>query len=336
MRAEIRWDITGPDTLETLAHILTENWGLRHVPWQPLPSGHTNTSHIILDDAAAKVLRVSWPHKAQAQVERECSVLAHLLAYPALPAVPRICPTRDGQPCISTADGRWLHLFERIDGTPGLPAAVYDGIRQAMHALAHLHMALAGLPTAETNPVAWLLERYRRVAARPAPPMAEAAAVHYKTVLRYIGSSLTAAATDIPGPVQWLHGDYHAGNVLFDGARISGIVDFDDVGCGSTLLEVAFALFAFSRNVSCEERFDFDPALWALGLHTYAENHERFDPAWLLRHRDTLCELFCIDQVLIHLEAAQRGLWPLTPGIGFFACWHHTQACCEASLVSSV
>jgi len=32
--------------------------------------------------------------------------------------------------------------------------------------------------------------------------------------------------------------------------------------------------------------------------------------------------LFCAYQVLIHLEGAQRGLWELTEGIGFWPCWH--------------
>lgn len=43
---------------------------------------------------------------------------------------------------------------------------------------------------------------------------------------------------------------------------------------------------------------------------------------YLRVNRDTLRTLFCIDQILIHLEAAQRGLWQPGPGIGFLGCWH--------------
>ncbi|MDI9654125.1 aminoglycoside phosphotransferase, partial [Burkholderia cenocepacia] len=34
-----------------------------------------------------------------------------------------------------------------------------------------------------------------------------------------------------------------------------------------------------------------------------------------------LMTLFCADQTLIHLEAAQRGLWMPGPGIGFLGGW---------------
>ncbi|HET8897340.1 MAG TPA: phosphotransferase [Rhodanobacteraceae bacterium] len=284
---------------------------------------------MLLGDQNAWVLRVSWPHKRTTQVEREAAVLAHLRTHPALPAVPSACPTHSGQPYLRTDDGRWLHLFERIDGTT---TTAHDSVGPALRALASLHGALAKLPVKETSPVAWLLERHRRVTARPAPPMARTLAVHYANVLERIGACLVASADRILGPAQWLHGDYHPGNLLFNESRVSGIVDFDEVGSGSPTLELAFALFAFSRNVFCEERFEFDPALWVQGLHAYAGAHGHFDTAWLLRHRDDLCSLFCIDQILIHLEAAQRGLWSLTPGIGFHACWHHLQTPCVSSL----
>jgi hypothetical protein len=38
-------------------------------------------------------------------------------------------------------------------------------------------------------------------------------------------------------------------------------------------------------------------------------------------NRDALRVLFCADQTLIHLEAAQRGLWMPGPGIGFLGGW---------------
>jgi Ser/Thr protein kinase RdoA (MazF antagonist) len=309
--------------VETLANILAANWGLSKVQWQPLPSGHTNSSHILLGGKQALVLRVSWPHKPLAQIEREATVLAYLDTCPTLPATPRICHTHDGRPYTCTEDGRWLHLFERIDGVTGLPTTSPDGTEHALRALASLHGALAKLSADETSPVAWLLERYYRVTTRPAPPMAQTLAANFSSVLQHIGTRLSAAAKWIPGPVQWLHGDYHPGNLLFVVNRVHGIVDFDDVGLGSPLLELAFALFACSRNVACEDRFEFDPACWMYGLRTYADACSDLDTAWLVEHLDDLLDLFCIDQVLIHLEAAQRNLWSLTPGIGFLACWSH-------------
>ena len=44
-------------------------------------------------------------------------------------------------------------------------------------------------------------------------------------------------------------------------------------------------------------------------------------PDWMHDRRDALMALFCVDQTLIHLEAAQRGLWVPGPGLGFLGGW---------------
>jgi aminoglycoside phosphotransferase (APT) family kinase protein len=159
----------------------------------------------------------------------------------------------------------------------------------------------------------------------------------YGPLLDCLGRYLSAAHAGIPGPVHWLHGDYHPGNLLFVGGRVSGIVDFDDVGQGARVLELACALFAFSRNNSLEDRFEFDGVLWDRGLDAYATEASCIGLEWLLQARDTLVPLFCADQVLIHLEAAQRGLWALTPGIGFLGCWNQltSQLLANASVDTS-
>lgn len=243
-----------------------------------------------------------------------------------LPALPRVRPTLDGRTRLRGRDGRWLHLFERITGSPGLPRDKIRGTCDAMKALARLHAALAALPSDEPNPATWLLQRHRRVFRRPPPPMPESMAPSYVALLDCIGRYLSAGEARIPGPVHWLHGDYHPGNLLFVGERVSGIVDFDDVGQGARVLELAFALFAFSRNNELEDRFEFDGVLWGRGLDAYAAEASCIGLEWLRQARDTLVPLFCADQVLIHLEAAQRGLWILTPGIGFFGCWNHLRS----------
>lgn len=53
---------------------------------------------------------------------------------------------------------------------------------------------------------------------------------------------------------------------------------------------------------------------------------EREAPDLMQLRRDALMDLFCADQVLIHLEAAQRGLWMPGPGMGFLACWRQLLA----------
>lgn len=316
-----------------LESMLLQHWHMRGVRLEALSSGHTNKTYRVHDVARAAIVRVSWAGKSVAQIEREERMLRHLNGRPQMPALPRLIPTLSGQARAQAADGIWLHLFEAIDGAPGIPHDAQRGTVDAMHTLARLHTEMAKLEADETRSLAWLQLRHARVLAREAPRLSFDLAQQFAWLTRYMEASLAQASSWIDGPSQWLHGDYHAGNLLFDGQTLKGVIDFDDVGQGSQWLEAAFALFALSRDVTGEERFVFDARLWNAGLAAYAANCAQDTPAWMHAESAALMRLFCIDQVLIHLEAAQRGLWTPGAGMGFLACWREllsAVACSEA------
>ena len=307
---------------ETLKALLDVHWNLQPSRIEALPSGHTNRTYRVCTDSRPAILRVSWPNKPPEQVQCEEAVLRHLAASSGLPALPRTRPALSAQPCLLDDDGRWLHLFECIPGNPGLPIGFDSDVADAMRALAHLHSAMTTLPANASSPVAWLNARFNRVSARHAPVLpAVLPIIQYGEVLERIGALLAAGAAWIPGPVCWVHGDYHAGNLLFVDGTLSGVIDFDDVGQGSHWLETAFALFALTRDVAFEERFVFNQPQWDEGLRAYASIRFDIDTLRMRERREDLIDLFCADQVLIHLEAAQRGLWTPGSGMGFFACW---------------
>jgi len=342
----------GVEEMAVLAPLLRQHWGLRAGSARALPTGHTNKTYAVQTDERPVVLRVSWAGKPARQVRDEARVLAHLAAAPELPRVPRARCTLDGRACLPWGR-RWLHVFEHIPGAaPGMidaaamesaiaptiaPSLIEPALERAfiesdiepamasitaraMRTLAHVHRRMATLPVKTADPAAWLRARHARVAARPSPALADIPAWQYAAVQQRIGILL--ATLPLAGPVQWLHGDYHAGNLLFLDGEISGILDFDDVGPGSPWLEAAFALFALSRDTRVEDGFAFDADIWHAGLHAYAQAAQPPAPSqWLHGQRDALLPLFCADQVLVHLEAAQRGLWTPGPGMGFLGCW---------------
>nr|WP_217908377.1 phosphotransferase [Burkholderia glumae] len=314
--------------VETPESWLHRHWGLWPAHVRALSSGHTNKSFRVDAANGAAVLRVSWAGKAAAQVRREVAALAALAgldasdAWRGLPAVPRLRETVDARPGVRLDDGRWLHLFEAIDGEPGLPDDARAGTIAAMRALAPLHAALNTLPSGAAAPAAWLDARFARVAARPAPAcLAAEQRAQYAAVIDRIGAHLAAAARWLDGPTQWLHGDYHAGNLLFADGVLRGVLDFDDMGQGAPWLEAAFAAFALSRDASVETHFVFDTDLRDAGLAAYAAGRGDAAPGWLVTRREAVMMLFCAEQTLIHLEAAQRGLWTPGPGIGFLGGW---------------
>ncbi|MCA7904030.1 phosphotransferase [Burkholderia cepacia] len=309
--------------MKTLEPWLHRYWNIGPARMQALASGHTNKTYLVECDAGRAVLRVSWSGKPVGQVDREAAILGHLgdTRTALLPALPRLRPTVDAQSGVRLPDGSWLHLFEHIDGSPGLPDQAEAGAIDAMRALAHLHAALAAIPVTESAPLAWLSARHARVAARAAPPLPGDLGDRYGTMIRRIGAHLDATARWLTGTVHWLHGDYHAGNLLYLGGAVNGVLDFDDVGQGAQWLEAAFALFALSRDAGRDDRFVFDARRWDAGLRAYAATRPDAVPDWMHDRRDALMALFCADQTLIHLEAAQRGLWVPGPGIGFLGGW---------------
>ncbi|WP_321880138.1 phosphotransferase [Paraburkholderia bannensis] len=307
-----------PRQLETL---LLQHWNVRAVQLEALSSGHTNKTYRVQEVARTAILRVSWPGKTAAQVQREEAMLRHLSVCARTPSLPRLLPTLSGESCVQAADGCWLHLFESIDGVAGMPRDALQGTTDAMRALAHLHAGMATLDAHEASPLAWLQMRHARVAAREAPRLSVDLSPHYLLLMDSMGALFAQAHAWIDGPAQWLHGDYQAGNLLFKGQALTGVIDFDDVGLGSRWLEAAFALFALSRDATVEERFVFDSKLWSRGLAAYAGACGQAAPGWMHVESPALMHLFCTDQLLIHLEAAQRGLWTPGTGMGFLACW---------------
>ncbi|KFL53309.1 aminoglycoside phosphotransferase [Burkholderia pyrrocinia] len=315
---------TSRSDVKTLEPWLRRHWNLGPARLQALSSGHTNKTYLVECDSERVVLRVSWSGKPVEQVHREASILGDLgrsRTAPMLPALPRLRPTVDAQPGVQVPDGSWLHLFEHIDGSPGLPDDAQAGAIDAMRALAHLHAALAAISATESAPLAWLSARHARVSARAMPSLPGELSGDYGTMIRRIGMHLDAAARWLTGPVHWLHGDYHAGNLLYVGRAVNGVLDFDDVGQGAQWLEAAFALFALSRDAGRDDRFVFDAQRWDAGLQAYAATRADAAPDWMRANRAALMSLFCVDQTLIHLEAAQRGLWMPGPGIGFLGGW---------------
>jgi Ser/Thr protein kinase RdoA (MazF antagonist) len=287
--------------------LLARVWGVEGA-LTPLSRGHTNESFLV---GERWVARRSFAAKPVEELDREAALLR---ALPAEARAPRLIPTRTGEP--RAWDGsRWVQLFERLSGAPPSPSP--ETARGALRHLALVHRALAAMPChadkRRDDPLEWLRERHRQIAAHGATGLPGWVTAALPVALTRIDRLLGEATRFAPlGRTQWLHGDFHLGNLLVDNGEISGVVDFDDCGHGAPLVEAAFASFAVSRDATVEDRFAWDPSLWNDAREAYGVPFPS---------SDALAELFAADQVLIHLAAAQRGLWPLAPGIGFLGCW---------------
>jgi Ser/Thr protein kinase RdoA (MazF antagonist) len=297
----------------------------------PVTNGHTNDSFFVTAGDARFVWRRSWRGKPAAQLAREAALLDALAEV----AVPQLVSTLDGQRAIVDDEGRVAQLFRRCAGEPGprwLRADDVHRVRAAMTRLAELHRALATLPsespasptpaTADA-PLHWLRARYDRVVALVDSAASAPAALPdgAAKVLARIDGILSLAPSP-SRPSQWLHGDYHLGNLLWNAdGQIAAVVDFDDCDRGAAASEAALALLALARRPDDDaaDDFAFHRPLWDAGLAAYRAIAGPIAPY------DDLAlalPLFCAYQVLIHCEASLRRHWSPAPGIGFWPCWN--------------
>ena len=136
---------------------------------------------------------------------------------------------------IALVEGVYPHPAIIISFLPGAPdpdlAFADNQIPQLAGTLAEIHAVNAGktrtLPRLET----WVHDRLAEPPAVPDESMQE-------TLLR---QAISARWPYAPGPSCLLHGDYWPGNYLFESARLTGIIDWEDACIGNPAYDLARA-----------------------------------------------------------------------------------------------
>ncbi|MFG3103006.1 aminoglycoside phosphotransferase family protein [Streptomyces sp. NPDC048182] len=156
------------------------------------------------------------------------------------------------------AVSRWL------DGEVATVELLGDSV-EAAGELARFLGALHGFPVdhADEGLAAWALADRDRVTREG---IAEVAGVFDAAAMtRVWDAALDAPAWDRP-PVLF-HGDFHTGNLLMDGGRLSAVIDFGGLGAGDPAcdLMIAFTLLGAEARAVFRETLAVDDATWARG-----------------------------------------------------------------------
>ena len=305
-----------PVTAGLVAGLLTDQHpDLAHLPLRPAAAGWDNVVYRLGDTLCVRV-----PRRALAAelVRKELDVVPALAARLAAGGVGIALPVpvREGRP------GRgypWPWSVCRwAVGTPGLevPGSARSAAVPALAAFLRALHAPAP-PDAPENPfrggglarldaaVAARLARLAEPSRSPAPDVA----------LRRIGPKdapalgglweRLRAAPELDGPRRWVHGDLHAGNVLFgpDGG-LAGVIDFGDVCAGDPAVDLASAwqLFGPRDREAFRSLLEHDgggygtacwlrAAGWALHFGLLAVVTEGTEPAFVRNGEETLSAL---------------------------------------------
>lgn len=297
-----------------LIDLLKTHYGMNEVTVQPLSGGMMNQNFkvqtveqtYVLKSYAIHLYKPSWIEQTYAAQE--------LTSAAGVP-VPHVIRTRAGEMLCQTEEGFYL-LNEFVAGHQHvrmkIPAlAAYEMGRTLGRMLEALRVREEVTPyvlPASDQIVEKLTSLLQEAERRRAVNMVDEAIAK---LLRYKLEALERLP-DLPArlgdmPTQWVHGDYHEGNVIFDEEdRVAAVIDFDNLRCrprgqevmrtilicfydGEQLAPEAYDFFAGyveEVEVSAEEIATYAPLITYMGLigdwpmRVRYQTPEAYDPRW--------------------------------------------------------
>jgi Ser/Thr protein kinase RdoA (MazF antagonist) len=216
-------------------HSVLAAYGLENVRPYRVGAGRNNEHWYV---GTGLVLRRYGSSRSDAAIGYEHAILGQLREQGWPVAVP--IPSDTGR-LVVAGDGRRYSLFPRLAGRRGNPARPRQP-RELGQLLGRLHRDLAAVPVAGPP------DTFPRILEMPADPAWQRLDALDDPVLtglirRKLAEVRAAAGSTASSQldVQLVHGDWHDGNVLYQGGTVSGVLDFDFVHSDLPLVDVAIA-----------------------------------------------------------------------------------------------
>jgi homoserine kinase type II len=219
-------------------------------PWstRPITLGENNQTQVIDTPDGRYILRAYRADRALEQVRYELRVLSSLQGMDLPFQIPVPIPTVTGE-LFANLSGSVVTLSAWLSGY--LPQG--DNLGQAYPAglaLAGLDIALAGIqlevtPDAAPFPHSGDFEGWAGMPLHPAQILEQLPLTNEvrNQVLSLLEDTQTSAPTLYQTlPRQIIHRDYDQSNILMEGTRVSGVLDFEFCGRDLRILDLAYAL----------------------------------------------------------------------------------------------
>ncbi len=275
----------------------------------PLPNSGVNNRTLGVRTGVGDLVWKAYATSSDpANIEYEHALLAWLDASNLSFHVPVPRRARSGETVSATAQG-WQALFVRLPGTAPQPCNL-DHIEAVGAALGELHTTLRRYPT-DARPGVPPLGDLHRIHPRVPDPfslkpghLALPDAPPYDTLFSWWRSEVSFLRPFAEGayrrlPWQVIHGDFLPANTLFDGDRLSAVVDFEFAHPDARALDVASGLNFIMRvwenpePWEATQRFCHGYGRWIRLAETEAEAIP-----WLVRLRDAGSTLWWIGRGL--------------------------------------
>ena len=266
------------DLVELAADDVAGAWDLgRWEGWHRTPKGSTNSSYFVATDRGRFVVRVSNPRKTEDGMAREVALLEHLRArhYPA----PRVVASRSGAGWERIGSALCL-VTERLPGSFADPDDAGQ-LAESARALARFHQETRNVPEPARPALGsdlGLLDEGPALLAGAGPIMAELAGAEGRERFTRARAVLepgfaeagAVGAGDDALPHLVTHGSLGVSALLFEGPRLTGVLDYERAAHELRALDLAYTLRALTRRPK-EEPGAFDLARLGIFLAAYQE-----------------------------------------------------------------
>jgi ATP-binding cassette subfamily B protein len=245
--------------LSQLIPLLERSFGFgRWRSWRRTPRGKSNATYFVdTQDAGPIVLRRSHAAKTVAAARFEATLLNHLGAQ-GYPAPPVLRATDDD---VLVEAGGVVHMAFGL-----LPGGNYDPqspvhLQQAAHGLARYHQAISSLSLLDVpaaSPALAVVGEVGRLRIDGVVSLCGdhldqdqrqrllASATYLKDEMVLLAAELAEVSDELSLAV--VHGSYGPSALLFDGGRLTGVVDFDRAAYDLLGFDLAYALKALCRT----------------------------------------------------------------------------------------
>lgn len=296
--------------------------------------GYSNFSFKVRDNKGELyVAKIAPHHKDALHLSKEEYVLSwlqHLNYYKS----PRIVKTQENHNSIVIEEGESIFKLQLYHFLPGEPKCAWfekcskEDIITIFSELANLHCYMAQIPLSRAIigdfKINEIPTEFSKVIEKQ--PISHYLLKHknkfFTQTKKIINESKAYLFLEVGR--QLIHGDIHLENILFFGNSLTGFLDFECTHYAPLELDIIFSALRVSKFGKSDDRLQYDNEGISAGLNAYAIFNEKF--SYLLdkyqKHEQLWKALFCLDQSLLYLNQASKGIWTLEEGIGFLPCFN--------------
>lgn len=289
--------------------------------------GYSNCNLLITGNGGRQyVLRISRSNRSLASVQAEEHVLRHLQQQ-GMATVPVLLPLQKAMPQDVQP---WLHLFERL---PGKTAYLWwqqcseAHLVQIFEQLPVLHQAMQRIPPLPGYAPA----TYCAQLPEEAPGILAATATgryvmanwpRFLRAARALETKMQQQFNWKQASWQWIHGDVHLENVLFENDRLTALLDFEFVRWDACEKDLVFSAFRVCKTGKLDDRLRYNREQLEQALAVYRSVNPSLQADFFTCLDSLWKPYFCLDQCMTYLLSAFDGLWELVEGIGFLPCFN--------------